>query len=70
MYPPSLFEENGKNVLPKPDSPLVNDPSMNYIVDGGLLLHRVIWPVNLTCKQLYGEYVTYVKHTSSYMVSM
>ena len=34
---------------------------MNYIIDGGFLLHHVIWPANLTYKQLYDEYVTYVK---------
>ena len=62
VYPSSLFEENGmlrktqkskfKNVLPKPNSSLVNDPSMNYIIDGGVLLHHAIWPANLTYKQL------------------
>ena len=49
-----LFYENGMlrktpkskpaDVLPKPESCKENDVSMTYVIDGGFLLYRVVWP--------------------------
>ena len=35
--------------------------SSMFVVDGGYLLHRVIWPQHATCRDLYKAYVCYVQ---------
>lgn len=74
--PPSLFEnsmmrkiknkaimyEIFKSVLTSesPESDIGNATDCAFVVDGGFLLHRVVWPRIATYEQLYEVYVSYV----------
>lgn len=71
-YPLSLFNETGmrktkKSILydfiqsSKIDNFTLGDAL--YVIDGGFLLHRVMWQLNLTFSQIFQLYLTYItKH--------
>ncbi|KAG8172734.1 hypothetical protein JTE90_022884 [Oedothorax gibbosus] len=76
-YPPSLFDESGlmrkgsKSSMVTvlfPDSNetsiIKNSEKVSYIIDGGHLLHRVVWRRPATFKQICEQYSNYV--TSHY----
>lgn len=78
-FPLSLFTENGlrKNVKSQLYDLFVsaNGPTLSdgvvYVVDGGFLLHKVIWQKNDTVEEIMNKYLRYVeKHyaVSSYIV--
>lgn len=74
--PPSLFEKSmmrkikNKAImydifqsllsLETSESDQGNSTDFTFVVDGGFLLHRVVWPSMSTYEQLYGVYVSYV----------
>lgn len=49
----SLFEPTKKDILLS---------QMNIVVDGGFLLHRVIWQKDATFETICNSYVTYINH--------
>ena len=49
------------DVLPKPESCKENDVSMTYVIGGGFLLYRVVWPGKQSYQELYDTYISYVK---------
>jgi hypothetical protein len=73
-YPLPLFDEGGmrktrKSVFYNLNSIPQIPPSNNviYVVDGGFLLHRVIWHINNSVDDILKQYVAYVlKHYSKY----
>lgn len=65
-YPLSIFNELGmrksqKSFMYKMFKPVINMELTNYIcaVDGGYLLHRVIWPSNQTFGTICDSYISY-----------
>lgn len=53
-----------KSTLYKAFKPLTNKQLSNqiqYVIDGGFLLHRVLWTMNQTFSCIYDNYVEYVK---------
>lgn len=73
-YPLSLFDEKGMRKNTKSDLydlfdpllevPIVENPT--FVIDGGYLLHKVIWPKDSTYYEILQFYVRYVKeHYSS-----
>jgi len=68
-YPLSLFNETGTRKTKKSilydfiqSSKLVNFTLGDalYVIDGGFLLHRVMWQLNLTFSQIFQLYLTYI----------
>lgn len=72
-YPPSLFDESGLMrkgkkssmvtvlVSDSKESSNIDDPvKVSYIIDGGHLLHRVVWQQPATFKQICEQYSDYV----------
>ena len=69
-FPLSLFDENGMRKTAKSSfyenfeclSPI---PQINandiYVLDGGSLLHRVVWQRNILVKEIINKYVRYVE---------
>ena len=73
-FPMSIFNDDGmrktqKSVLydqflaiPKP---LLDDSNLMHVIDGGFLLHKVLWNINDTIDVALKKYVDYVsKHFS------
>ncbi|CAH3019651.1 unnamed protein product, partial [Porites evermanni] len=48
------------------ESQTANDPggSAYFVTDGGALLHRVVWPREVTCNAICLLYIQYVRHTA------
>ena len=69
-YPLALFDEGGmrkgtksalyKAFKPLPDTTLL-DSSTVYVIDGGFLLHRVVWSSGHTFEQICDSYIHYVR---------
>ncbi|KAJ8678207.1 hypothetical protein QAD02_013994 [Eretmocerus hayati] len=67
-YPKSLFDQDGMVKTPKSKfmdhfTPLSGKPNiagLKYVVDGGFLLHRVVWSCNELVDDILKKYVTYV----------
>lgn len=71
-YPPSLFDESGllkgiKSSMVKvlvPDSNELSIPpesdKVSYIIDGGHLLHRMVWQRPATFRQICEQYTDYI----------
>jgi len=66
----SLFDESGMRRTAKavfyenfeilnPPTPSLDDQQV-YVIDGGYLLHRVIWQNNKTLKEIIQIYVQYL----------
>lgn len=68
-YPMSLFDENGMRKETKSvfydnfdtvKAPNTNE-NLSYVVDGGYILHRVIWKQNSTVKEIIKIYLEYLQ---------
>lgn len=72
-YPPSLFDESGlirkgskssmvTVLVPKSNESSINTDSdkVSYIIDGGHLLHRVVWRRPATFRQICEQYADYI----------
>lgn len=67
-YPLSLFDETGmrKNVKSdlyaffEPDAEPTSTVNTIYVVDGGWLLHKVVWGINLTFHVIAKKYLDYI----------
>ena len=74
-YPPALFSstvmlrKSDKSQLSKAitnhikskcDVPVVENITDQYVLDGGSLIHRVLWQKNLTCGQITEKYCNFV----------
>lgn len=68
-YPLSLFCENGmrknkKSMLTKVFEEFgdnLPDVHHQFVIDGGFLLHRVVWSINTTYRNICTMYINYVK---------
>lgn len=70
-YPLSLFDENGmrknkKSILyelctPVDENSFAETDSRLYVIDGGFLLHKVIWQKGLSISRICDIYIAYVK---------
>lgn len=67
-YPLSLFDEKGmrktkKSVFYDLFNPVTdyNFENAVYVIDGGFLLHRVVWQIRETFSSILNKYVNYVK---------
>ncbi|KYN10882.1 hypothetical protein ALC57_16982 [Trachymyrmex cornetzi] len=68
-YPLSIFNENGMRKNTKSDFydlfiSLTENPVFKntfYVIDGGFLLHKVVWPKNSTYFEIFTCYVNYIK---------
>ncbi|KYM94341.1 hypothetical protein ALC62_15043 [Cyphomyrmex costatus] len=68
-YPLSMFDENGMRKNTKSDFynlflPLQEKPTFQnawYVIDGGYLLHKVVWPKKSTYVEIFQTYVNYIK---------
>ena len=68
-YPVALFDENGMRKTKKSSLFDIFNPininldfeTANYIIDGGFLLHRVIWQQNDSFLKICNKYVSYVQ---------
>ncbi|KAJ8686053.1 hypothetical protein QAD02_021846 [Eretmocerus hayati] len=67
-YPKSLFDQDGMTKTTKskfmdnftPLSGKPNIPGLKYVIDGGFLLHRVVWSSNELTDDVLKKYVNYV----------
>lgn len=70
-FPLSLFDENGmrktqKSAIYKCFQPIIiefdiSDDTYYFIIDGGFLLHRVVWNKGETFDTIFDRYVSYVR---------
>lgn len=68
-YPLSLFDDVGmrkstKSTLYSVFQTLditLNKANCQYIIDGGMLLYRVKWPINCNYNKVFEEYISYLK---------
>lgn len=68
-YPLSLFDETGMRKTPKsvfydfftPVTDNVNFHGVAYVIDGGFLLHRVVWKIHEPFSEIVDSYVAYIK---------
>ncbi|CAH0381337.1 unnamed protein product [Bemisia tabaci] len=68
-FPLSMFTEEGmykgtKSTLYESFTPItleINTSNAMYVIDGGFLLHRVLWARGLTFSSICKNYVSYVK---------
>ncbi|GBM30040.1 hypothetical protein AVEN_88259-1 [Araneus ventricosus] len=69
-YPLSLFNESGMRKSSKsvfydlffPITDKINFQGAAYVIDGGFLLHRVIWKNSENFSAILGKYVAYIKN--------
>lgn len=43
------------------NTPNISDDNVLFVIDGGFLLHRVVWPSNVKYGSIFYLYITYVK---------
>jgi len=68
-YPLSLFDDAGMRKTNKSSLysnfeqvTLPMDNNMKYVIDGGYLLHRVVWNTNDSVNNILEKYVNFVRH--------
>ncbi|GBM51278.1 hypothetical protein AVEN_267143-1 [Araneus ventricosus] len=44
-----------------PERPVGNTDNLYFILDGGSLIHRVVWPKQETFGDVYTKYMSYIK---------
>ncbi|GBO11412.1 hypothetical protein AVEN_17695-1 [Araneus ventricosus] len=44
-----------------PERPVGNTDNLYFVLDGGSLIHRVVWPKQETCGDVYTTYMAYIK---------
>ncbi|XP_043285283.1 uncharacterized protein [Venturia canescens] len=72
-YPLSLFDDNGMRKTPKsklynfftPVEPQVKAPNNAYVIDGGFLLHKIVWQSTEIFKDILDRYVNYLVNNYS-----
>ncbi|GBM21522.1 hypothetical protein AVEN_68160-1 [Araneus ventricosus] len=48
-----------------PERPVGNSDDLHFVLDGGSLIHRVVWPKQETFGDVYTTYVSYMKRKVS-----
>ncbi|CAH0746943.1 unnamed protein product [Bemisia tabaci] len=74
-HPTALFDPTGfkkckksalLDVLPKPTDVAIGDlspSSTHFVIDGGFLLHKVVWPRGSTYEEVFKRYFDYLQRT-------
>ncbi|GBM40927.1 hypothetical protein AVEN_161573-1 [Araneus ventricosus] len=53
-----------------PERPVGNIDNLYFVLDGGSLIHRVVWPTQETFGDVYTTYTSYIKRHYGYEVTV